>query len=59
GPGYEDMQRRIPDTTLAHTLTGYHPTHTLDTIIKDVIHHHQTTQHTAGPRAPSTAMAMP
>jgi UDP-glucose 4-epimerase len=47
GPGYEDMQRRIPDTTLAHTLTGYHPTHTLDTIIKDVIHHHQTTQHTA------------
>jgi UDP-glucose 4-epimerase len=38
GPGYEDMQRRVPDCTLATTLTGFHPTRTLDTIIRDVIH---------------------
>jgi UDP-glucose 4-epimerase len=38
GPGYEDMQRRVPDCTLARTLTGFRPARTLDTIIHDVIH---------------------
>jgi UDP-glucose 4-epimerase len=38
GSGYEDMQRRVPDCTLATTLTDFHPTRTLDTIIRDVIH---------------------
>jgi nucleoside-diphosphate-sugar epimerase len=37
GPGYEDMQRRVPDCTLAHELTGYKPTRTLDDIIHSVI----------------------
>ena len=37
GPGYEDMQRRVPDCTLARTLTGFRPARTLDTIIHDVI----------------------
>jgi UDP-glucose 4-epimerase len=37
GPGYEDMQRRVPDCTLARTLTGFSPARTLDTIIHDVI----------------------
>ncbi len=37
GPGYEDMQRRVPDCTLAHSLTGFKPIHTLDDIIHDVI----------------------
>jgi UDP-glucose 4-epimerase len=37
GPGYEDMQRRVPDCTLATTLTGFRPARTLDTIIRDVI----------------------
>ena len=37
GPGYEDMQRRVPDCTLARTLTGFTPSRTLADIIHDVI----------------------
>jgi len=37
GPGYEDMQRRVPDCTFARSLTGFNPAHTLDDIITDVI----------------------
>jgi UDP-glucose 4-epimerase len=37
GPGYEDMQRRIPDCTLARTLCGFAPRRTLDDIIEAVI----------------------
>ncbi len=37
GPGYEDMQRRIPDCALARTLCGFAPQRTLDDIIKAVI----------------------
>jgi UDP-glucose 4-epimerase len=46
GPGYEDMQRRVPDCTLATTLTGFTPTRTLDTIINDVIADQKTQQPT-------------
>ncbi|HEV2242715.1 MAG TPA: NAD-dependent epimerase/dehydratase family protein [Streptosporangiaceae bacterium] len=37
GPGYEDIQRRIPDCTLARTLCGFAPRRTLDDIIEAVI----------------------
>jgi len=37
GPGYEDMQRRVPDCTLARELIGFTPTRTLDDIIHSVI----------------------
>lgn len=37
--GFEDMMRRVPDLTLAHQLIGFRPRHSLDDIIKDVIHH--------------------
>ncbi|MGD0687957.1 MAG: NAD-dependent epimerase/dehydratase family protein [Streptosporangiaceae bacterium] len=37
GSGYEDMQRRIPDCTLARTLCGFTPRRTLDDIIEAVI----------------------
>ena len=37
GPGYEDMQRRVPDCALAHTLCGFAPRRTLDDIIEAVI----------------------
>jgi UDP-glucose 4-epimerase len=37
GPGYEDIQRRIPDCTLARTLCGFAPQRTLDDIIRAVI----------------------
>ena len=35
--GFEDMQRRVPDTTRAHELVGFQPTVELDEIIRLVI----------------------
>jgi UDP-glucose 4-epimerase len=35
-PGYEDMQRRVPDTTKLRTHLNWQPTHSLETIIDDV-----------------------
>ncbi|HEY7595879.1 MAG TPA: NAD-dependent epimerase/dehydratase family protein [Actinophytocola sp.] len=37
GPGYEDMQRRVPDCTRAHDRAGFHPTRSLDEIIAAVV----------------------
>lgn len=37
GAGYEDMQRRVPDCTLARGLVGFEPARTLDDIIAAVI----------------------
>jgi UDP-glucose 4-epimerase len=37
GPGYEDMQRRVPDCTLASDLVGFAATRPLAEIIHDVI----------------------
>ena len=34
--GYEDMQRRVPDTTKIKSAIGWSPAHTLDLIIDDV-----------------------
>ena len=35
--GFEDMERRVPDTTKIHNLTGFKPTADLKTIIEDVV----------------------
>jgi UDP-glucose 4-epimerase len=35
-PGYEDMQRRVPDTTKLRAHLNWHPAHTLDSIVDDV-----------------------
>ena len=35
-PGFEDMQRRVPDTTRIETLIGWKPTHFIDDVIMDV-----------------------
>lgn len=37
GSGFEDMERRLPDTTRIRRLTGWFPTRTLDDILNDVI----------------------
>ena len=37
--GFEDMRRRIPDTTRIHELLGWSPTRTLTQILHDVIEH--------------------
>jgi len=36
-PGYEDMQRRVPDTSKLQSHLDWKPTHTLDSIIVDVV----------------------
>lgn len=35
--GFEDMERRVPDTTKVHDLIGFKPTADLKTIIEDVV----------------------
>jgi len=39
--GYEDMVRRVPDTTRMRELTGWQPTRTLDEILNHVIEAHR------------------
>ncbi len=39
--GFEDMYRRIPDTSKVHELTSWRPTLTLDDVIRDVIEDQQ------------------
>jgi UDP-glucose 4-epimerase len=40
-PGFEDMQRRIPDTRKIRSLLGWHPTKSLGEILSDVIDEHR------------------
>lgn len=37
GPGFEDMERRVPDTTKLRALTGWRPRHTLADVLTDAI----------------------
>jgi UDP-glucose 4-epimerase len=37
GPGYEDLQRRVPDCTRAREMIGFRPLRTLDDILRSVI----------------------
>jgi UDP-glucose 4-epimerase len=39
--GFEDMPRRLPDTTKIETAIGWAPTRSLDEILADVINFHQ------------------
>lgn len=39
GPGYEDMRRRVPDNTLAHTLVGFDPHTGIDEMIRAIAAH--------------------
>jgi nucleoside-diphosphate-sugar epimerase len=38
-PGFEDMERRLPDIGKISTLTGWRPTRSLNDIVNDVIGH--------------------
>ncbi|MDP9192370.1 MAG: GDP-mannose 4,6-dehydratase [Acidobacteriota bacterium] len=42
--GFEDMPRRVPDTTKVDALVGFQPTYTLDGIIRSVIEYQRATQ---------------
>ncbi|GAA1106465.1 NAD-dependent epimerase/dehydratase family protein [Kitasatospora arboriphila] len=37
GPDFEDMERRVPDTTTLRDLTGWRPLRNLDTVIADAL----------------------
>lgn len=37
GPGFEDMRRRVPDTTKPRELTGWAPRYSLEDVLTDVI----------------------
>jgi UDP-glucose 4-epimerase len=39
--GFEDMRRRVPDTSLAKKLIGFEPKYSLDEILKSVIEFYQ------------------
>ncbi len=39
--GFEDMQRRVPNTSKIEALLGWRPTRDLDAILADVITHHR------------------
>jgi UDP-glucose 4-epimerase len=41
-PGFEDMRRRVPDTTKLRTAVGWSPEHSLDQILDDVIEFERT-----------------
>ncbi|MBQ6474503.1 MAG: SDR family NAD(P)-dependent oxidoreductase [Victivallales bacterium] len=41
GEGFDDMRRRVPSLDRAEQLIDYHPTKTLDDILRDVIAHEQ------------------
>lgn len=46
--GFEDMPRRVPDTTKIDRLVGFQPTYTLDGIIRSVIEYQRGTSATRG-----------
>jgi UDP-glucose 4-epimerase len=39
--GFEDMPRRVPDTSKIDTAVGWSPTRSLDEILEDVMNFHQ------------------
>ena len=36
-PSFEDIPRRVPDTSKVHALLGWKPTHSLDDILHETI----------------------
>ena len=40
--GFEDMERRVPDTSKLRALTGWQPSRSLEEILTDVIEHERT-----------------
>jgi UDP-glucose 4-epimerase len=43
--GFEDMERRVPDTTKVEALTGWRPERSMEEILADVIAHERHVQH--------------
>jgi UDP-glucose 4-epimerase len=47
GEGFEDMYRRVPDTTKVQELIDWHPTRTLQDVVRDVVAHQRGTPSSA------------
>ena len=56
GSGYEDMQRRVPDTSLARELVGFTPSRTLTDIVGAVIAEQRERAAAIAPTAPAGAL---
>jgi nucleoside-diphosphate-sugar epimerase len=50
-PGFEDMERRLPDISKIAGVTGWTPTYTLKDILEDVIRHERAAREAARNRA--------
>lgn len=59
GEGYEDMQRRYPDTSLAGRLIGYEPNRDLDAIIHSIVDHRRPGLEVTAESVRTTATAAP
>jgi UDP-glucose 4-epimerase len=53
--GFEDMPRRVPDTTKVRELVGFKPTVNLEEIVRRVIAYHRGVESTAKPSIPVAA----
>jgi UDP-glucose 4-epimerase len=47
--GFEDMHRRIPDTTKIRETVGFQPQRTLDEVLERIIAHWEGREHTGRP----------
>jgi UDP-glucose 4-epimerase len=56
--GFEDMARRVPDTTKIRSLIGWSPTHRLVDIIESVVEHQRTVADTGPNRVLTTEAAV-
>jgi UDP-glucose 4-epimerase len=59
GPGFEDLQRRVPCVDKLFRLTGYRPHTPLDAIVKSVIAHGRTMLPEHSPALAATAAGQP
>ncbi len=50
-PGFEDMNRRVPDISKAREYFGFNPTRSLDQIIADVVDYTRTSLHNHQPQS--------
>lgn len=54
-PGFEDMQRRVPDTSRIHQLLGWTPRRCLDEILTSVVEAHRIHTQAIGPLGTGSA----
>ena len=55
--GFEDMPRRVPDTTKVRDLIGFRPTVKLEEIVKKVIEFHRSPSDRSTPERPKASLA--